>query len=118
MPKSLPVVDISTPICCAPVAAEVISDSGALDLALRLKSLADPVRVKIVSLLLAADDGGYRNLDLVGALDLSDATVSHHLRQLQRAGLLTKEQIGKSVYYRVNRESLSALARIFDPSCC
>ena len=51
MPKTLPTVDISAPVCCAPVAAGPVDDDAALEIALRLKALADPARVKLVSLL-------------------------------------------------------------------
>ena len=51
MPKALPVIDMSAPVCCAPVAAGPMSDADALQIALRLKALADPARVKIMSYL-------------------------------------------------------------------
>ncbi|MBU8834641.1 transcriptional regulator, partial [Mycolicibacterium goodii] len=54
MPKSLPVIDISAPVCCAPVAAGPLSDGDALAVALRLKVLADPARVKIMSYLFSS----------------------------------------------------------------
>ncbi len=57
MPKTLPTLDVSAPICCAPVAAAPVDDRVALEVALRLKALADPVRVKLMSLLLAERDG-------------------------------------------------------------
>ena len=57
MPKTLPVVDISAPVCCAPMAAGPISDDAALEVALRLKALADPARVKIMSFLLLVASG-------------------------------------------------------------
>ncbi len=118
MPKSLPLIDLSEAICCAPVAAGPIGDADALAVALRLKALADPVRVKLLSLVLAAGDGGLRNVDLMEGLDLSDATVSHHLGQLHRAGLLRKERSGRSVVYRADRAGLGALVRVIDPNCC
>ena len=55
MPKSLPVIDISAPVCCAPVAAGPVDDAAALEVALRLKALADPARVKLMSLPLPAN---------------------------------------------------------------
>ena len=51
MPKTLPMIDISAPVCCAPVAAAPVDDDAALDVALRLKALADPARVKLMSCL-------------------------------------------------------------------
>jgi ArsR family transcriptional regulator len=57
MPKTLPMVDISAPVCCAPVAAGPMSDADALQVALRLKALADPARVKIMSFLFSSSAG-------------------------------------------------------------
>ncbi|WP_298404445.1 Rv2640c family ArsR-like transcriptional regulator [Ferrimicrobium sp.] len=118
MPKSLPMIDLTATLCCAPVASGVISDDDALAVALRLKAVADPVRVKLLSLLLASDIDGVRNSDLARHLELSDATISHHLGQLHRAGLLTRSRRGTSIYYRVDRNSLAALVRVIDPDCC
>ncbi|MHB1525371.1 MAG: Rv2640c family ArsR-like transcriptional regulator [Candidatus Dormibacteria bacterium] len=118
MPKSLPVIDLSGVLCCPSVARGIVSDDDALDVALRLKALADPVRVKLISLLLAEDADGVRNIDLALRLGLSDATISHHLGQLHRAGFLTRERRGTSIYYRVNCGALGALVRVIDPNCC
>src|SRR3954468_6635749 len=57
MPKALPLIDTSAPICCSPVAAAPMGEDDALEVALRLKALADPVRVRLMSLLLAAGEG-------------------------------------------------------------
>jgi ArsR family transcriptional regulator len=57
MPKTLPAVDVSAPVCCSPVAAGPVDDHAALEIALRLKALADPIRVKLVSLLFSSDAG-------------------------------------------------------------
>ena len=70
-----------------PVAAGLVGDEDALEIALRLKALADPVRVKLVSLLFSSDVGELCSCDLASAVDLSESTVSHHLSQLRRAGL-------------------------------
>lgn len=118
MPKTLPVIDMSGAVCCAPVAAGVMSDADALQVALRLKALADPVRVKLISIVIASGDQGMRNVDLSGLLRLSDATVSHHLGQLHRSGVLTRERRGRSVYYGVDQGVLGALVRVIDPNCC
>ncbi len=118
MPKSLPVIELSGPLCCPPVAVGVISDADALEVALRLKALADPVRIKLLSLVLAAGLDGIRNADLTRELRVTDATVSHHLRQLSRAGLLTATREGASTYYVADRSALGALVRVMDPHCC
>ena len=70
MPKTLPMVDISAPVCCAPVAAGPVDDDAALEIALRLKALADPVRVKLVSLLFGSADGEVCSCDLATAVGL------------------------------------------------
>ena len=118
MPKTLPVVDMSAPVCCSPVAAGLVDDEAALEIALRLKALADPVRVKLVSLLFSSEVGEVCNCDLAVALDLSESTVSHHLSQLRRAGLVDSERRGMNVYHRPRRESLTALCTVLDPNCC
>ncbi len=118
MPRSLPVLELASELCCPPVAAGVVGDEDALGVALRLKALADPVRVRIMSLALANAPEGIRNVDLVHELHLTDATISHHLRQLRRAGLLVAERRGTSTYYAADRDALGALARVLDPNCC
>ena len=118
MPKTLPVVDMSAPVCCSPVAAGPLDDDAALDIALRLKALADPVRVKLVSLLFSSDVGEVCSCDLAAAVGLSESTVSHHLSQLRRAGLVESERQGMNVYHRARGDSLMALCAVLDPNCC
>lgn len=118
MPKTLPTVDMSAPVCCPPVAAGPLDDDAALEIALRLKALADPVRVKLVSLLFSSDEGEVCNGDLAMAVGLSESTVSHHLSQLRGAGLVESERRGMNVYHRPRRDSLIALCTVLDPTCC
>jgi ArsR family transcriptional regulator, arsenate/arsenite/antimonite-responsive transcriptional repressor len=118
MPKTLPSVDMSAPVCCTPVAAGPVDDDAALEIALRLKALADPVRVKLVSLLFSSEEGGLCSCDLASAVGLGESTVSHHLSQLRRAGLVESERRGMNVYHRPRRESLVALCTVLDPNCC
>jgi ArsR family transcriptional regulator, arsenate/arsenite/antimonite-responsive transcriptional repressor len=118
MPKSLPVVDLSAPVCCAPVAAGPLDDKAALGIALRLKALADPVRVKLVSLLFSSDAGEVCSCDLAAVVGLTESTVSHHLTQLRRAGLVESERRGMNVYHRPRRDALIALCSVLDPNCC
>ena len=116
MPKALPVIDTTAPICCTPVAAAPMSEDDALQVALRLKALADPVRVRLMSLLLAADE--VCTCDLAPAVGLTEATVSFHLGKLRAAGLIVGERRGMNVYYRAERPALGALCRVIDPNCC
>jgi DNA-binding transcriptional ArsR family regulator len=117
MPKALPLLDVSDPVCCAPLAAGAMSDRDALEVALRLKALADPVRVRLMSLVLAAESGAC-TCDLAPAVGLTEATVSHHLKQLREAGLVVGTKAGTNVWYRADRDALTALCRVIDPSCC
>lgn len=118
MPKALPMIDMSAPVCCAPVAAGPMSDGDALKVALRLKALADPARVKIMSLLFSSADGEENSGDLAAMLGLTESTVSHHLSQLRRAGLVESDRRGMNVYHRVHRDALAALCAVLDPNCC
>src|ERR1700742_893647 len=118
MPKTLPAVDVSTPVCCSPMAAGSVDDDAALEIALRLKALADPIRVKLVSLLFSSDAGEVCNCDLAAVVGVGESTVSHHLSQLRKAGLVESERRGMNVYHRPRRESLTALCTVLDPNCC
>lgn len=118
MPKALPMIDMSAPVCCAPVAAGPMSDDAALEVALRLKALADPARVKIMSHLFSSAAGEENSGDLAAALGLSESTVSHHLSQLRRAGLVESDRRGMNVFHRPHRDALGALCTVLDPNCC
>lgn len=114
----MPVVDMSAPVCCSPVAAGPVDEDAALAIALRLKALADPVRVKLVSLLFSYEDGEVCSCELATAVGLRESTVSHHLSQLRRAGLVESERRGMNVYHRPRRDALVALCMVLDPNCC
>lgn len=118
MPKALPVIDMSDPVCCAPVAAGPMSDDDALHVALRLKALADPARVKIMSYLFSSVSGEENSSELSTALGLTESTVSHHINQLRRAGFVESERRGMNVYHRAHRDAVAALCAVLDPRCC
>jgi len=118
MPKALPVVDITTPICCAPVSAAPMSADVALEVALRLKALADPTRIQLMSILLTTDDGEVCTCDLATAVELAESTVSHHLGQLRKAGMIHSTRRGMNVYHRAHTDALDALRTVLDPDCC
>jgi ArsR family transcriptional regulator, arsenate/arsenite/antimonite-responsive transcriptional repressor len=118
MPKTLPTVDLSAPVCCAPVASGSLDDEAALEIALRLKALADPVRVKLVSLLFGSAQNEENSRDLASAVGLTESTISHHLAQLRRAGLIESQRRGMNVYHRPRRDALTALCSVLDPNCC
>lgn len=116
MPKALPAIDATSVVCCAPVAAAPMGVDDAVEVAVRLKAVADPTRLRLLSLLLTRDEVCV--CDLAPAVALTEATVSHHLAQLRRAGLVEGERRGMNVYYRARRHALSALVRVLDPDCC
>ncbi|MGC4963418.1 Rv2640c family ArsR-like transcriptional regulator [Gordonia sp. DT218] len=121
MPKTLPTIDISAPICCAPVSAAPLDDEAALEIALRLKALGDPARIKLLSMLLTDEPGeGICTCDLAAAVGLTEATTSHHLGQLRKAGMVVPERRGMNVYYQARPESLQALCSVLgaNTGCC
>ncbi len=118
MPKTLPTIDISAPVCCAPVAAGPISDDDALQIALRLKALADPARVKIMSFLFSSSAREETSGELATVLGLSESTVSHHVTQLRKAGLVESDRRGMNVFHRARKEALGAICVVLDPNCC
>lgn len=77
-----------------------------------LKALADPVRLRLLSLVASHADGEACVCDLADAFDLSQPTISHHLKVLSEVGLLDRSKRGVWVYYRVRTESLADLAAL------
>ena len=120
MPKTLPLLEDTGPICCAPLGSQaaVVSYEEAVALAVRLKALADPVRVQLMSMVLAGAQDGVCTCDLAPAVSLSEATVSHHLKVLREAGLVEGTRKGTNTHYRPQPEALAALVRVLDPDCC
>ena len=96
--------------------AGVLDDAAAERLAGVFKALGDPTRVKLISLIAAAGDGGACVCDLVEPVRLSQPTVSHHLRQLVDAGLITREQRGRWAYFRLVEGALAAVAATLAPA--
>ncbi|MDQ1620906.1 MAG: ArsR family transcriptional regulator, arsenate/arsenite/antimonite-responsive transcriptional [Actinomycetota bacterium] len=114
MPKPLPLLD---PVpyaadCCAPLSQAPLSADEARQLATRLKALADPTRLRLVSMLLASDGDEACTCELTEPLGLSQPTVSHHLKKLSEAGLVTGERRGVWTYYRVVPGALRSLAQV------
>ena len=96
-------------LCCPPVTANVLDESAATELAGVLKALADPVRLRLVSHIAAAPSGEICACDLPVLLDRSQPTVSHHLTQLVRAGLIDREQRGKWAWFRIRPDGFAAI---------
>jgi len=98
--------------CCSPLLAEPLSAERAAGIAPMLKALADPVRLRLLSLIAAHADGEACVCDLNDAFDLSQPTISHHLKVLHDAGLIDRSKRGVWVYYRVDRRAVADLARL------
>ena len=96
--------------CCSPVVG--MSPAEAEAVAASLKAIADPVRLRLISLVAAHEDGEACVCDLTEPIALSQPTVSHHLKILVDAGILTREQRGKWAYYRLVPDSLKAIATL------
>lgn len=97
---------------CAPLAREPITPAEAGRVATLLKALGDPVRVRLMSLVLSHEGGEACVCDLLPAFDLSQPTISHHLKVLHESGLLNREKRGVWVYYQARSEALTALASL------
>ena len=104
----LPLRDLQA--CCAPITREVISEPNANSLARSMKALADPARIRLVSMIAAHEDGEACVCDLTEPLGLSQPTVSHHLRVLVDAGFLSRSKRGTWAYFRIVPGSLDALS--------
>jgi len=77
-----------------------------------LKALADPVRLRLLSLVASRDEGEACICDLNAAFDLTQPTISHHMRVLHEAGLVDRDKRGVWVYYRVRPQALASLAAL------
>jgi ArsR family transcriptional regulator, arsenate/arsenite/antimonite-responsive transcriptional repressor len=96
-------------VCCEPVLDSALSEEQAADLAGAFKVLADPVRLRLFSMIATSPESEACSCDLVEPVGRSQPTVSHHLSVLTDAGLLTREQRGKWAYFRVVPERLAVL---------
>jgi ArsR family transcriptional regulator len=97
--------------CCTPLGRDPMSADQAESVAGLLKALADPVRLRLMSIIASAAETCV--CDLTGLFDVSQPTVSHHLRVLREAGLVDSERRGTWVYYRVRPEAITALRGLF-----
>jgi ArsR family transcriptional regulator len=110
MPRTLPLTS-ERAVCCAPlVAGEVLDDAQAQRLAAQFKALGDPTRVRLLSLIASSADGEGCICELTEPVGLTQPTVSHHMKVLVDAGLVTRDQRGKWAYYAVVPEALDGLS--------
>ena len=117
MSKSLVLLDpADTAACCPPLSAEPLSQAQAEQVAPLLKALAEPVRLRLMSLIASHPGGEACVCDLNEAFELSQPTISHHLKVLHEAGLLDREKRGVWVYYRARTQALASLGTLIGTS--
>jgi ArsR family transcriptional regulator len=109
---ALPVFPVGAQACCSPLTGGELDDDTAGQLARSFKALGDPTRIRLLSLIAAADGGEACICDLTDPVGLSQPTVSHHMKLLVDAGLVTREQRGKWAYYAVVRPALDDLGSV------
>jgi ArsR family transcriptional regulator, arsenate/arsenite/antimonite-responsive transcriptional repressor len=113
MSKSLlELTPVETVACCSPMTREPLSADQAEQVATLLKALADPVRLRLMSLVLSGANGEACVCDLTDAFDLSQPTISHHLKVLHEAGLLDRDKRGVWVYYAARKDALESIAKL------
>lgn len=102
--------------CCEPVLSAPLSEADAVELAAALRVVADPARLRLLSLIAAAPTGEVCACDLVEPLGRSQPTISHHLSVMSAAGLLERDKRGKWAWYRVVPERLAVLRDALAPA--
>ena len=113
-PQLLPMAEPTAAVCCAPLTREAIASDQADLLARKLKALADPTRLRLVSIVAASDGEEACVCDLIEPVGLSQPTVSHHLKILMEAGFLTRSKRGTWAYYRLVPGALGELSQLLD----
>ena len=99
-------------LCCSPQTGEPLSAEEAAELARVFKAIADPVRLRLLSLIASHAGGEACVCDLTGAFALTGPTISHHLKVLREAGLVESERRGTWIYYRVQPDLLARLSAV------
>ncbi|MEO6500356.1 MAG: metalloregulator ArsR/SmtB family transcription factor [Jatrophihabitantaceae bacterium] len=108
----LSLTPVETVACCSPLSREPLTQAQADQIAPLLKALADPVRLRLMSLVASHEGGEACVCDLNDAFELSQPTISHHLKVLHEAGLLERDKRGVWVYYRASAAALTGLATL------
>jgi len=113
MSKSdLVLTPVETASCCPPLSHQALSEEQAEQISPLLKALADPVRLRLLSLVASNDGGEACVCDLTDAFRLSQPTISHHLKVLHESGLLDRSKRGVWVYYSVRPQVLADLSAV------
>ncbi len=113
MRQSLPVLSpADAAACCSPLTVQPLSMEQAEQIAPLLKALADPVRLRLLSLIAAHEGGEACICDLNEAFELSQPTISHHMKVLHDAGLVDRDKRGVWVYYRIRPQALASVGAL------
>jgi ArsR family transcriptional regulator len=100
------------PLCCTPLVAEPVSAAEAEQMSVLFKAIADPVRLRLVSLIASHEGGEACVCELTGAFEVTGPTISHHLKTLRESGLIGSERRGTWVYYRINPGVLARMSAL------
>ena len=101
--------------CCSPLVREPLTGEQAIELSRLFKAMGDPVRLRLLSLIASHSGGEACVCDLSGVFELTGPTISHHLKVLREAGLISGQRRGTWVYYRVHPEALRQLSAVLVP---
>jgi ArsR family transcriptional regulator, arsenate/arsenite/antimonite-responsive transcriptional repressor len=114
--QELALVDLTTLVgCCAPLTREPLTADQAVDLARVFKAMGDPVRLRLLSLIASHEGGEACVCDLSDVFELTGPTISHHLKVLREAGLITGDRRGTWIYYRVQPDVLRVASTVLTP---
>jgi ArsR family transcriptional regulator, arsenate/arsenite/antimonite-responsive transcriptional repressor len=102
--------------CCPPLAREPLTGNQSVELARVFKAMGDPVRLQLLSLIASHAGGEACVCDLTDVFDLTGPTISHHLKVLREAGLITGDRRGTWIYYRVRPELLAQVSAVLVPA--
>jgi len=105
-------------VCCSPLTREPLPPAQAVELARVFKAMGDAVRLRLLSLIASHEGGEACVCDLTGVFDLTGPTISHHLKVLREAGLISGERRGTWVYYRIEPDALRQMSAVLalDPT--
>ena len=106
----LPITDVSA--CCSPITREPMDAENAEKLARSLKALADPARLRLLSIVASHADAEACVCDLTEPLGLGQPTVSHHLKILVDAGIFSRDKRGTWAYYKLVPGALDSIAKL------
>jgi ArsR family transcriptional regulator, arsenate/arsenite/antimonite-responsive transcriptional repressor len=113
--KLLPVLAPEGAECCPPLAREPLSPAGAQEMASLFKAVADPLRLRLLSLIACHPGGESCVCDLTGEFDVTAPSISYHLKILREAGLISSERRGTWVYYRVMPGVMARMSAVLAP---